>query len=396
MNRNREISVTEKQIYTRKTDKLLSPLGVIVFFAAVAIAIAGTLWSTLIVLIGMTGILIFGEKKGYVGSAYKLVEKSRRASMTTLVLCLILLPFVLKGNTYLLHIVVMAGIYAIVALGLNFQIGSMGQVNFAPAAMFGVGAYTSAMLSVRYGMSPWIGLAAAMVVTAGMGIVFGFPALKTRGFYFSLVTIALQTIFVLLVVNTDWLGGPNGIPGIPAFSLFGQSLKKSWSLLGVGIPYQINYIYLTFILLMVLIVVAKRLYTSRIGLAWNAIDEDEIVAATQGINLTKVKLLSFSIGSVFAGIAGSIYAHYTSFIGTEDFDFNKSLIFICMVLLGGMDNPVGVTIGAVILTVIDEKLRIYADYRMLMYSIILIVVLVVRSQGLLPKRNRKYPDSEEN
>jgi branched-chain amino acid transport system permease protein len=109
-----------------------------------------------------------------------------------------------------------------------------------------------------------------------------------------------------------------------------------------------------------------------------------------------VKLLSFSIGSIFAGVAGSIYAHYSSFIGTEDFDFNKSLIFICMVLLGGMDNPVGVTIGAVILTVIDEKLRVYADYRMLMYSIILIVVLIVRSQGLLPKRNRIYPEAEEN
>jgi branched-chain amino acid transport system permease protein len=164
----------------------------------------------------------------------------------------------------------------------------------------------------------------------------------------------------------------------------------------MSIPYQINYIYLTFLILLLLIIVAKRLYTSRIGLAWNAIEEDEIVAATQGINLTNVKLLSFSIGSIFAGVAGSIYAHYSSFIGTEDFDFNKSLIFICMVLLGGMDNPVGVTIGAVILTVIDEKLRVYADYRMLMYSIILIVVLIVRSQGLLPKRNRIYPEAEEN
>ncbi|MCF7947665.1 MAG: branched-chain amino acid ABC transporter permease [Spirochaetia bacterium] len=388
--------MTENKIYTHKIEKLLPSLGVVVFFAALAVAITGSLWSTLIILIGMTGLLIYGEKHGQVDRAYIRVEERRSSTLTVLIICIVLLPFILKGNSYFLHIAVMAGIYAIVALGLNFQIGSMGQVNFAPAAMFGVGAYTSAMVTVRLGASPWIGLIAAMIVTAGMGIVFGFPALKTRGFYFSLVTIALQTIFILLVVNTEWLGGPNGIPGIPAFSLFGQSLKKSGMLLGTPIPYQMNYIYLTFTLLLLLIVISKRLYSSRIGLAWNAIEEDEIVASTQGINLTKVKLLSFSIGSVFAGIAGSLYAHYTSFIGVEDFDFNKSLIFICMVLLGGMDNPIGVTIGAIMLTVIDEKLRIFADYRMLMYSIILIVVLVVRSQGLLPKRNRKYPLGEEN
>lgn len=387
--------MTENQIKLRKTDKLLSPLGVLIFFAAIATAIAGSLWATLIVLVLMTSVLIFGEKKGYVEQAYKTVEKSRGLTLTVFVVCLLLLPFFLKGNSYLLHILVIAGIYAMVALGLNFQIGSMGQVNFAPAAMFGVGAYTSAMASVHYGASPWVGMIAAIVMTAFMGIIFGFPALKTRGFYFSLVTIALQTIFVLLVINIDWLGGPNGIPGIPAFSIFGHSLKKVGTLFGMTIPYQLNYIYLTFFLLILLIIVSRRLYTSRFGLAWNAIEEDEIVAATQGINLTKLKLLSFSIGSVFAGIAGSIYAHYTSFIGTEDFDFNKSLIFICMVLLGGMDNPIGVSIGAVLLTIIDEKLRIFADYRMLMYSIILIVVLIVRSQGLLPKRNRKYPVKEE-
>jgi branched-chain amino acid transport system permease protein len=384
------------QINTRKIDRLFPPAGVILFFAALAVAIAGSLLSTLVILVALTSLLMYGEKRGYVEKAYAMLRMSRGATTAALGISILLLPFVLKGNSYLLHILVMAGIYAIVALGLNFQIGSMGQVNFAPAAMFGIGAYTSAMLSVRYGLSPWIGMIAAMIITAGMGILFGFPALKTRGFYFSLVTIALQTIFVLLVVNTDWLGGPNGIPGIPAFKILGRSLKQNGSLLGMSIPYQINYIYLTFLILLLLIIVAKRLYTSRIGLAWNAIEEDEIVAATQGINLTKVKLLSFSIGSIFAGVAGSIYAHYSSFIGTEDFDFNKSLIFICMVLLGGMDNPVGVTIGAVILTVIDEKLRVYADYRMLMYSIILIVVLIVRSQGLLPKRNRIYPEAEEN
>jgi len=387
--------VTDRQTHLQNTGKFVAPLGVLIFFAAMALAITMNLWTTLAVVVVLTALLIFGEKRGFVETAYKMVEKNYKITVAVFVAALLLFPIALRGNSYFLHILVIAGIYAMVALGLNFQIGSMGQVNFAPAAMFGIGAYTSAMVSVHYGASPWLGMIAAVIVTAGMGVVFGFPALKTRGFYFSLVTIAVQTIFVLLVVNTDWLGGPNGIPGIPAFSLFGRSLKQTGNLFGMLLPYQINYIYLTFFLLILLIIVARRLYTSRFGLAWNAIEEDEIVAATQGINLTKLKLLSFSIGSVFAGIAGSIYAHYTSFIGTEDFDFNKSLILICMVLLGGMDNPVGVTLGAVLLTVIDEKLRVFADYRMLMYSVILIVVLVVRAQGLLPKRNRTYPGTEE-
>jgi branched-chain amino acid transport system permease protein len=383
--------VSNNRSYIHKIEKLLGPLGVIVFFVAIMIAISGSLVATSIVLLLLLGAIIFGEKRGYIDKAYKISTKNIKSTVIVLIISLLILPFILRGNSYHLHIVIMAGIYAIVALGLNYQIGSMGLVNFAPAAMFGAGAYTSAILSVKFGMSAWIGLLGAIVFTALLGIVFGFPALKTRGFYFSLVTIALQTIFTLMIVNIDWLGGPDGIPGIPPYSLFGYSFKQHQELFGARIPYQTHYIYLTYFFLFLLVIVSKRFYLSRYGIAWNAIEEDEIVASTQGINLTKLKLLSFSIGSVFAGIAGSIYAHYTSFIGFEDFDFNRSLVLICMVLLGGRDNPLGVVIGAVLLTIIDENLRVFADYRMLMYSIILIVVLIARSQGLLPKRNRTYP-----
>jgi ABC-type branched-subunit amino acid transport system permease subunit len=372
-------------------EKLLGPLGVIVFFSAIMIAISGGLIATSLVLLMLIGGIVFGEKRGHIDKAYRIIVSNQKSTVIVLILSLLVLPLFLKGNSYHLHIVIMAGIYAIVALGLNYQIGSMGLVNFAPAAMFGAGAYTSAVLTVKFGMSAWIGLLGAVVFTALLGIVFGFPALKTRGFYFSLVTIALQTIFTLMIVNIDWLGGPDGIPGIPSFSLFGYSFKKHQVLFGLRIPYQIHYIYLTYFFLFLLVIVSRRFYLSRYGIAWNAIEEDEIVASTQGINLTELKLLSFSIGSVFAGIAGSIYAHYTSFIGYEDFDFNRSLVLICMVLLGGRDNPIGVVFGAVLLTIIDENLRVFADYRMLMYSIILIVVLIARSQGLLPKRNRTYP-----
>ena len=335
-------------------------------------------------------LIVLGEYSGKVEAIHTAFGENRSLGLAVMIVFVLALPFLLNGNNYLLHIVVMGGIYSIVALGLNFQMGSTGMVNFATAALFGTGAYTSALLTTKFSISPWLGTVSGLIMAAVLGILFGIPALKTRGYYLSLVTMALQVIFTLMIINTSWLGGPNGVPGIPAYSLAGFSFKTSVVLFGMKLPYQANYYYLVFGILGLAGLVAARLYNSRVGLAWNAIEQDEIVAVTQGINQTKVKLLAFALGAAFAGLAGALYGHYTSFIGVENFDFSISLIFICMVLLGGMDNVLGVVLGAVLLTIVDEKLRDFADYRMLMYSLILIIILLVRSQGLLPKRIRKY------
>ncbi|CEP69212.1 ABC transporter, permease [Moorella glycerini] len=360
------------------------------------IALISSLAITLVILAIGLGLIIYGERTGGIEKIYGVMERHKGKALGIMVLFALVLPFLLSGNNYLLHVIVIGGIYSIIALGLNFQVGSTGMVNFAPAAFYGTGAYTSAVLAVKFGISPWLGMICGLFMAALLGVVFGFPALKTRGYYLSLVTIALQVIFTLMIINTSWLGGPNGIPGIPAYQLFGYSFRKPLEILGFQLPYQTNYFYLIFLLLGLVALAASRLYNSRIGLAWNAIEQDEIVAATQGINLTKIKLLAFSLGAAFAGVAGALYAHYTSFIGNEDFDFSKSLVLICMVLLGGMDNVVGVTLGAILLTIIDEKLRDFADYRMLMYALILIIILITRPQGLLPKRNRKYQIKQES
>ncbi len=354
------------------------------------IALVSSLLIAFIILALGLGLIIYSEHQGSYERVYQCVENNKAIVLGVVVAFVIAIPFLLHKSNYLLHIIVMAGIYSIVAIGLNFQVGSTGMVNFAPAAFWGTGAYTSAVLALKFGMSPWLGLFGGAVIAALVGFIFGFPTLKTHDYYLSLVTIALQLIFTLMIVNTAWLGGPNGLPGIPAFQLGGFSFKQPWQIMGLKIPYQISYIYLVYIFLGLTALVASRLYNSRVGLSWNAIEQDEIVAATQGIDLAKDKLLAFALGAAFAGIAGSLYAHYSSFVGFEDFDFSKSLILICMVLMGGMDNVPGVTLGAILLTIIDEKLRDFADYRMLLYSVVLITILVTRSQGLLPKRGRKY------
>lgn len=336
------------------------------------------------------GLVVMSERSGKIERIYEALGEYRLIGLAVIALFVLILPLLVGGNSYLLHIAVMGGIYSIVALGLNFQVGSTGMVNFATAAFFGTGAYVSALMATKLALSPFVTILFGTVAAACLGIVFGFPALKTRGYYLSLTTIALQVIFTLMIINTSWLGGPNGIPGIPAFSLGGFSLRMPASIFGLQIPYQANYLYLTFLILGIAVLAAARLYNSRTGLAWNAIEQDEIVAITQGVNLTGAKLLAFALGAAFAGLAGGLYGHYTSFIGIEDFDFGKSLVFICMVLLGGMDNVAGVILGAIMLTIVDEKLRDFADYRMLMYSVILLIILLTRPQGLLPKRIRQY------
>lgn len=353
-------------------------------------ALVGSLSVALAVLLVVLGLIMLGERRHQVETVYAALNEHKRSSLAVVVLFVVMLPFLFSGDSYLLHVLVMGGINSIVALGLNFQVGSTGMVNFATAAFFGTGAYASALLATKFAISPWLATVAGTVAAAGLGVVFGFPALKTRGYYLSLITIAMQIIFTLMIINTSWLGGPNGIPGIPAYSIGEASLRTPLALPGVSLPYQANFFYLVFMMLGLAMVAALLLYNSRVGLAWNAIEQDEIVAVTQGINLTSTKLMAFALGAAFAGVAGGLYGHYTSFIGVEDFDFSKSLVFICMVLLGGMDNVPGVVLGAMLLTIVDEKLRDFADYRMLMYSVILIAILLSRPQGLLPKRIRGY------
>ncbi|MBP2665894.1 MAG: branched-chain amino acid transporter permease [Firmicutes bacterium] len=366
-------------------------ISILVSFTGCAllyIALIGPIIAALAVLILALTLMVVAERTGKVEHLYRALACHQGKSLTVIIVFVLILPLILSNN-YLLHVAVMGGIYSIVALGLNFQVGT-GMVNFATAAFFGTGAYTSALLAINFGLSPWLTTVFGMVAAASLGIIFGFPALKTRGYYLSLITMSLQIIFTLMIINTSWLGGPNGIPNIPAYSLGATSLRMPIIIFGMDFPYQANYLYLVYSLLGLAMFVALRLHNSRTGLAWNAIEQDEIVAITQGINLTKSKLLAFALGAAFAGLAGGLYGHYTSFIGVEDFDFSKSLVFICMVLLGGMDNPLGVVLGALMLTIIDEKLRDFADYRMLMYSVILIIILLARPQGLLPKRIRIY------
>ena len=376
---------------TKLNDKIIAALIALFICFFLFIILKSTLLLA-IILLALTVVLItFSEKKGWMEQAIKVMGKNRTICVLIFVIFIILLPFLVQGNNYTLHIMIMAGIFSIVALGLNFQIGGIGQINFATAAFYGTGAYTTAILTTKLGVSPWLGTLLAMGFAAVLGLIVGYPALKARGYYLSLVTMALQLMFTLLIVNINWIGGPNGVPSIPSYTIFGYSLHSPLHIFGLQLPYQVNYLYLVYSILALVVIFSSRIARSRIGIAWNAIDQDPVVAACQGVSLTKTQMLAFCLGAVFAGLAGGLYAHYTSFIGSENFDFSVSLIFICMVVLGGTDNVPGVVVGAIFLTMLDEKLRDFANLRLLMYALILIVMLILRPKGLLPKRIRLYP-----
>ena len=299
-------------------------------------------------------------------------------------------PFVVGSNTYILHLLIVAQLYAVLALALNFQLGSANIPNFATGASYGIGAYVSALLALNFGVSFWLTLPIAALAATLFGFIIGIPSMRTRDTYLALVTIAFGVVVHQLLNNFDWTGGPNGLVGIPAPSLFGHSFADPLNVFGWKLPSQANFYYLAAALVVLAIVTANRLHNSRIGLAWNALRADEIAAKAQGINVAWYKVLAFAVDAFLAAFAGTIYAFYVSYISPDNFTFLVSVTIMTMVIVGGMDNIFGVIVGAFLLTILPEKLRAFSDYRLLFFGIVIILFLMIRPQGLFPQRLRQY------
>ncbi|QPC94669.1 branched-chain amino acid ABC transporter permease [Mesorhizobium sp. INR15] len=311
-------------------------------------------------------------------------------AMVTAAAIVVLFPFAVGSNTYVLHLLIVAQLYAVLALALNFQLGSANIPNFATGASYGIGAYVSALLAVNFGVSFWLTLPIAALAATLFGFIIGIPSMRTRDTYLALVTIAFGVVVQQLLNNFEWTGGPNGLVGIPAPSLFGHSFADPLVVFSHKLPSQANFYYLSALLVVVAIVTAHRLHGSRIGLAWNALRADEIAARAQGINVAWYKVLAFAVDAFLAAFAGTIYAFYISYISPDNFTFLVSVTIMTMVIVGGMDNIFGVIVGAFLLTILPEKLRAFSDYRLLFFGVVIIGFLMIRPQGLFPQRMRRY------
>jgi len=281
---------------------------------------------------------------------------------------------------YLLHILTIAGIYIILALSLNLIVGYTGLPALGHAAFSCIGAYTSSLLALNMGLSPWLGLLIGASVAAVSGVVIGYPAVRLKGDYLALATFGLGVIIYSIAKN--WVSltrGPMGLPGIPGLSVFGYQLSEIWS-----------YLLLVLVFVVITIFIINRIVSSPFGRILRSIREDEIASQALGKDTVKHKLLVFIIGAFFAGIAGSLYAHYITFIDPLSFTVMESITILLMVIFGGMGSIRGSIVGAVILVVFPELLRfigmpssIAAPMRQMIYGLLLVVLMLKRPQGIM-------------
>ena len=281
---------------------------------------------------------------------------------------------------YFLHIIVISGIYIILALSLNLIVGFTGLPALGHAAFSCIGAYTSSLLALNLGLSPWVGLILGACLAGLSGVIIGYPAVRLKGDYLALATFGLGVIVYSIAKN--WVSltrGPMGLPGIPGFSIFGYELSEIW-----------QYLVLVGFFVLITIFVINRIVKSPFGRVLRSIREDEVASEALGKDVNKHKLIVFVVGAFFAGIGGSLYAHYITFIDPSSFTVTESITILLMVIFGGMGSIQGSVVGAVILVVIPELLRflgvpssIAAPLRQMIYGLLLVVLMIRRPQGIM-------------
>ena len=223
-----------------------------------------------------------------------------------------------------------------------------------------------------------------------MGAVLFVPIGKTRGHYLALVTIAFVFIFNILMNNLEFTGGPQGIKNIPTLRLFGYAFTTRPVLAGVALPAHANFYYAALAVAGLTTWVLRRLHDSWLGLALNTLRDDEIAARCSGVAVARGKLLAFSIGNFFIGLGGAVYAVMVGFVSPPDFDFGYSLVMLSVIIIGGVDSIPGVILGACLLVPLPERFRFLHEYRLLLYGVVIVVMLLYRPRGLWPAQVRRY------
>jgi branched-chain amino acid transport system permease protein len=289
-------------------------------------------------------------------------------------------------NFYHVNIMVSALIFVVLGLGLNITVGLAGLLDLGYIAFFAVGAYTYALLNSHFGLGFWICLPLGGLLGMLFGMVLGFPILRLRGDYLAIVTLGFGSITKIVLENWDTVtGGAAGIANIPRPELFSLVLD--------GREKSVYSYYLVLALVALTIFVTNRLKNSRIGRAWMALREDEIACVAMGVDMARTKLSAYALGAFWAGLVGVIFAAHNSFINPDSFTFMDSAMILAMVVLGGMGSILGVIIAALALKLLPEYLRAFAEYRMLIFGGVMVLMMLFRPQGLISNMRRKYEDA---
>jgi len=309
------------------------------------------------------------------------------------------LPFL--ASKYWLTVLIQAMIYVLLGLGLNIVVGLAGLLDLGYVAFYAVGAYGLALGAQYLDLGFWSALPLAAMLAALFGGVLGFPVLRMHGDYLAIVTLGFGEIIRLVLNNwLEFTGGPNGVSA-PAPQLFGLEFTRTAR--DGGVPFheyfQISYdplhrfvfIYLVlFLIVCLMVVVVTRLRDMPVGRAWEALREDEIACRALGINHVLVKLSAFMMGATVGGIAGVFFATYQGFINPMSFNFFESALIVAIVVLGGLGSTTGVIVAAVVLTILPELLRAFADYRVFAFGALMVLMMIWRPRGLMRPRRRAF------
>lgn len=334
--------------------------------------------------------------------AEKLVPASVQSGMSfvgryvapALLIFTLLVPVIFYNQRYILDLAILVLTYVMLGWGLNVVVGLAGLLDLGYVAFYAVGAYSYGLLATNFGWSFWICLPLAGILAAFWGVLLGFPVLRLRGDYLAIVTLAFGEIIRLVIINwQDLTGGPNGVSGIPRPSFFGIPLDNSDDGLAakLGIEYSPTHriVFLFYLILALALLtnwVTIRLRRLPIGRAWEALREDEVACRALGINTTTTKLTAFATGAMFGGFAGAFFATRQGFISPESFTFQESALVLAIVVLGGMGSQLGVALAALAMIGGFELFRSLETYRMLVFGMAMVLIMIWRPRGLIGHR----------
>jgi branched-chain amino acid transport system permease protein len=308
------------------------------------------------------------------------------------------MPFLPFANRYVVDVATTVLIYVMLGWGLNIVVGLAGLLDLGYVAFYAIGAYSYALLAINFDLGFWQCLPLAGAFAAFMGVVLGFPVLRLRGDYLAIVTLGFGEIIRIILLNWyDVTRGPDGLSAIPRPSFFGMEFTRNpdegetafHEFLGLSYSGLHRVVFLYFLILLLALVTnafVLRIRKLPISRAWEALREDEIACRALGINPTNTKLTAFALGAMFGGFAGSFFATRQGFISPESFTFIESALVLAIVVLGGMGSQIGVVLAALVLVLLPEFGREFAQFRMLLFGAAMVMIMVWRPRGLLAHR----------
>lgn len=284
---------------------------------------------------------------------------------------ILFIPLFIK-SPYYLSILVFIGIYSITTLGLNLLMGYAGQISLGHGAFFGIGAYTSGILTVYYHLPISVAFIAALIITAAIAYLIGVPSLRLKGHYLAMATLAFgEIVNIVLNAAVDLTGGPSGFGEIPRIQLFGLILDS-----------ELKYFYFVWILFIIFFILTSNLINSRVGRALRSMHGSELAATAMGVNVAQLKVQVFILSALVASVSGSLYVHFVTFISPTTCNIMFSILLVMMVVVGGMANVWGCVLGAALLTILPEYLRVFEDYDIIVYGFILLFIIMFLPGGL--------------